>query len=201
MSTKQKIFLSLTISILIMVVVGLTMAIVLVASTVTQTSSMSVRYEATNVSCTLEASAKLYANDDDTTGEIIKLSDDSDSFSIDIKPEDSVNDAGNIAFKDITLTSTGRAIYQFKVTNTASLGAKSINFSFKFVNQEGIDNISVKMGAGIESVSEIEAGQTRTITIEPNNKVGYIYLVYSVEKAGEDAELTTSWNMNITQAA
>ncbi len=199
MSTKHRVFVSILVSILLLIVVGLTIAIVLVANTINITNSMSVKYEATNVSCILEASAKLYADADDTEGEIIKLTDETTSFRKEIRPEDNESDAGNIAFGNIELTSTGMAIYQFKVTNTASEGGESLSFSFKFVSQEGIDNVSVKMGASIDSASEISVGETRAITINANQGVGYIYLIYSVENVRDDAGLNTSWEMKIAQ--
>ncbi|MBE5735550.1 MAG: hypothetical protein E7361_03800 [Clostridiales bacterium] len=104
-------------------IIGLAVGLVLVAQQATLNNQMSIKYEAKNVDVEITASGKKYANKNDTTGEAIRLADsEQTTTTVQFTATQSANETNaNINFETVTIDdATGRAVYTFNITNTAS---------------------------------------------------------------------------------
>ncbi|MBE5735726.1 MAG: hypothetical protein E7361_04740, partial [Clostridiales bacterium] len=79
MKTKKNIVALIIFCVLALSIIGLSIGIILVAQQATVMNSMSIRYEATNVDCTVVSSAKLYNNSSDTVGTDVKIQNSEDT--------------------------------------------------------------------------------------------------------------------------
>ncbi len=141
----------LTINIVfVLAVIGLTIGLVLVAQRATVNNQMSIRYEAKNVDVEIVASGKKYASKSDTTGEAIKLQNSEETTAtISFDAEQSTDEANaNILFETVTIDdATGRAVYTFNITNTASTtNTKELKAMATFSGLTEDDNVSVFVG-------------------------------------------------------
>ncbi|MBE5735279.1 MAG: leucine-rich repeat domain-containing protein [Clostridiales bacterium] len=162
MQNKSKIIFISIISVMLLCIMGLTIGIVLVASNAEQDNNITISYEANNVDATITASGINYASSEDTTGENILLSDGKQSGlttgTLTFKASQS-EVSGTLSFDYALLTATGRAVYTFKIKNTADVSnTRSLKLMASVQDTSNLDNIEVKFGGSEASAIESTVG-------------------------------------------
>ena len=188
MKTKSKVLLITIISVLALTIIGMTIGLVLVARTATLNNQLTVSYVADNVDCEVVTSAMKYPNTTNNNGEAVLLSDgtsdDLNSKTYEFKASDNTA-TGGVEFNPTSLTSSGRIVYKFEVTNTAnSNNTKELKVLATITGDNTNDNVTIKLGRSEIAATEYSTTYYNNIGIGGNSTI--VYVILSVTDATQD---------------
>ncbi len=194
MSNRYKILISVVGIVLILAVVSLTAGLVLAASSMNEPTSMAIGYKSNRTACSIVAHGRQYASPSDMEGVEIPFV---EGYSGNVSFSKDRNDNGYIRFSDVALTSTGRAVYSFTITNLSEKSSDWLCYSVDISGMTEDDNITVKLGVSEDSASEKDSAW---YSVGKDGASHTFVVIMSVTDASLDAILTADVVINISYA-